>query len=99
MPAKRCGKLFSEITEVVYLTVVGEDETAARRDHRLMPFAGEVDDGKPPVSEPDSRCAIPPVTGVVRSPVAQGGTEPGEQPVPRQARVGASKTAGDSAHT
>ena len=87
-----------QLAEIVDLAVAGEHVAAARRDHRLAPGGGQIDDRKAAVAERDAGRGIPPDAGVVGTPVGErrdhrrhGGAQIG-------ARARRADQAGDAAH-
>ena len=55
----------------VYLAVVGQDIAPACRCHRLVTLRRQIDDGQPPLTQPDAGPVIAPQALVVRSAVDQ----------------------------
>jgi hypothetical protein len=71
--AVRYGGTILELTtdffEIVNFAVVGEDETAICRVHRLTAGGRQIHDRKAPVSKADTSFGIHPATAVVGAPV------------------------------
>jgi hypothetical protein len=68
--------------EVVHLAVEYDDVASARRQHRLMPFDGEVDDRETTKREPDAGGGVVPEPLVVGASMGHGGGHPSEARLP-----------------
>ena len=55
----------SEVLEVVDLTVENDNVPATGRDHRLMTFRRQVENGQPAESETEATVPVPPITFIV----------------------------------
>src|SRR6185312_14615761 len=73
MIAKR-QQLFPQFLEIIYFSVVRNDESAIRTDHRLGRGGAEIDDCKAAMAEPDG--TLRPVTVAVGTAVRQHAAHP-----------------------
>ena len=65
-------ELGAQVAVVVNLAVVGNDETPARRHHRLVTGWGRIENGQPAMGEPDAGRRVPPTAAVIRPAVPKG---------------------------